>query len=63
MRGSGPNGRILKSDVEEALSSGAQKPSGHKAAQFVAGPTDELYEDFPTSNIRRIIAERLSFSK
>jgi pyruvate dehydrogenase E2 component (dihydrolipoamide acetyltransferase) len=56
IRGSGPNGRILKADVEAAALPGALLETTPAAA----GP---LFEDVPHSNVRRVIAERLSEAK
>lgn len=47
VQGSGPNNRVLKSDVQEAAK----------------GSSAGAYEDLPVSNIRKVIADRLSFSK
>jgi len=67
--GTGPNGRIIKADIDEALKSGVSA----KAAQEVAAPvktasaaqpsTATAYVDLPNSQIRKVIAERLTFSK
>ena len=56
IRGSGPNGRILKADVEAAAIPGALLETTPAAA----GPA---FEDVPHSNVRRVIAERLSEAK
>jgi pyruvate dehydrogenase E2 component (dihydrolipoamide acetyltransferase) len=52
--GSGPNGRVLKADVEAAARSGAAA---------VAAPTGPAFEDIAHSNTRRVIAQRLSEAK
>ena len=54
--GSGPNGRVLKADVEAASRAGTAGPS----AGLTAGPA---YEDIPHSNTRRVIAQRLAEAK
>ncbi len=51
IRGSGPNGRVLKADVEAAARTA---PAAAPAAAF---------EDIPHSNTRRIIAQRLAEAK
>lgn len=56
--GSGPNNRILKHDVLEAIESQHSAPSSHMNA-FSGQP----YVDIELSNIRKIIAQRLSESK
>ena len=52
--GSGPNGRVLKADVEAAARTGAP------AAAAVSGAA---YDDIAHSNTRRVIAQRLSEAK
>ncbi|GAA5923667.1 hypothetical protein JCM3775_000465 [Rhodotorula graminis] len=69
VKGTGPEGRILKEDVEKFA---ASKPSGASAAP--AGPAAAAkaspsagagagYVDTPVSNMRRVIAQRLTESK
>jgi pyruvate dehydrogenase E2 component (dihydrolipoamide acetyltransferase) len=53
--GSGPNGRVLKADVESASRAGPAAP----ATAILAG----AYEDIPHTNTRRVIAQRLSEAK
>jgi len=53
IRGSGPNGRVLKADVLAAARAGAA-PAAALAAAF---------EDIPHTNTRRIIAQRLAEAK
>ncbi len=55
--GSGPNGRVLKADVEAASRAGAAAPA------FAPAPGGPAYEDIPHSNTRRVIAQRLSEAK
>ena len=55
--GSGPNGRVLKADVETAFRAGAAAPA------FAPAPSEPTYEDIPHSNTRRVIAQRLSEAK
>ena len=50
--GSGPNNRIIRDDVEAAL---------HAAKS--AAPANSGFLDIQNSNIRKVIAERLSYSK
>ncbi|CAA19134.1 Acetyltransferase component of pyruvate dehydrogenase complex [Schizosaccharomyces pombe] len=70
IRGSGPNGRIIKVDIENFKPVVAPKPSNEAAAKATtpaasaadaAAPGD--YEDLPLSNMRKIIASRLAESK
>lgn len=60
--GSGPNGRIIKRDIEEALAGGGSKPSAGKSytASTVVGASP--FRDEPTSKMRQVIATRLTES-
>jgi pyruvate dehydrogenase E2 component (dihydrolipoamide acetyltransferase) len=53
VQGSGPGGRVVKRDVEEAKEKGVAAPTGGPAH---AGPE---YEDVPVSQMRKAIAKRL----
>lgn len=59
--GSGPNGRIIKRDIEEALSGGVQAPQAEARGSFVQQTQvgASAYRDEPTSQMRRVIASRL----
>ena len=63
VQGSGPNGRILKSDVEAALQAASQAPK--KAAPQIILPefSGVNFEDKQNTQIRKVIADRLSYSK
>jgi pyruvate dehydrogenase E2 component (dihydrolipoamide acetyltransferase) len=69
--GSGPNGRIVKRDIEAALAGGAPAPAiapatAPTAAVPVAAPADGFEPAFdyePASTMRKIIAARLTESK
>ncbi|CAO1634320.1 unnamed protein product [Sympodiomycopsis kandeliae] len=76
VKGTGPNGRIVKADVEGYKPSAApspsasapatqsqQKPAAAAAAQSSAAPTSTPYTDIPVSGMRKIIASRLTESK
>ncbi len=68
VQGSGPNGRIVKADVEKALSGGAARaPSKAPAVQLPQGaPVPDFGQPFhtvPNSSVRKIIAKRLLESK
>jgi pyruvate dehydrogenase E2 component (dihydrolipoamide acetyltransferase) len=55
MKGTGPGGRIIAADVMEAPAGGAGMPT------FTAdGAT---YVDIENSQIRKVIADRLTYSK
>lgn len=72
VRGTGDNGRIVKRDID-SYQPGAQAPAQQQATQTVpsaaAQPMQSLpvgqegYQDFPLSQMRRIIAQRLAQSK
>lgn len=63
--GSGPHGRIVARDVEQAAPSvgGAALPSGPSAAQVKALYADVPHEEVPVEGIRATIARRLVESK
>jgi pyruvate dehydrogenase E2 component (dihydrolipoamide acetyltransferase) len=61
LSGTGPNGRIVKADVV-----GASKPRAAQPTSFAASippVTTASYTDIPNSNIRKVIASRLTASK
>ncbi|MEO8622934.1 MAG: pyruvate dehydrogenase complex dihydrolipoamide acetyltransferase [bacterium] len=71
VQGSGPNGRIIKRDIEAAAvsrppsSEAAQQPSGQSSAasaQRAASGQSPDYQDVPLTQIRKIIAKRLGES-
>ncbi len=67
VKGSGPNGRIVKADVENGVTQSAPAP----AQQAQAQPTGDqklneygmLYTEIPNNNIKKITASRLQESK
>jgi pyruvate dehydrogenase E2 component (dihydrolipoamide acetyltransferase) len=61
--GSGPEGRIVKRDIETALQQGTRAPGAGSAASVGASPQVIREERRPVSQKRRIIAQRLSESK
>ena len=71
VQGSGDNGRIIKRDVEEAISKGIQvapsaptpaAPQPAKVVSTSASFSNESFEDQPLSSMRKTIARRLSES-
>lgn len=62
--GSGPNGRIIKRDIEEALAGENQKPKTNDQKPFtpstIVGASP--FRDEPTSKMRSVIASRLAES-
>lgn len=63
VQGSGPNSRIIKSDVEAAIESAKSAPKKSAAPQIILPEFVGEFEDLQNSNIRKVIAERLSYSK
>jgi pyruvate dehydrogenase E2 component (dihydrolipoamide acetyltransferase) len=62
--GSGPQGRVIKLDVERAKKEGVpQRPAGAPQRPAARAPGEAAYEDVKVSMMRRVIAERLSESK
>lgn len=59
VQGTGPNGRIIKADVLEAASAGPVKAA---TPVFDSVPAAGFI-DLENSNIRKVIADRLTFSK
>lgn len=61
VKGSGPNGRIIKRDIEAAMEAGAKPTAAHSftASQTVGAAA---YRDENTSQMRRVIASRLAES-
>lgn len=68
IKGSGDGGRIIKRDVDNFKPSEAQQSRGGQASSVAqaaqaAPPGQEGYTDQPLSQMRRVIAQRLSESK
>ena len=62
VQGSGPNGRIVKTDVEQAIAHGP-RPSAKAAAPQAAAGTLGAFKAVPHTSMRKIIAKRLQESK
>jgi pyruvate dehydrogenase E2 component (dihydrolipoamide acetyltransferase) len=63
VQGSGPNGRIIKSDVERAMSEGPRPAAKAPAPQAAAQGGLGAFKAVPHTSIRKIIAQRLQESK
>jgi pyruvate dehydrogenase E2 component (dihydrolipoamide acetyltransferase) len=65
LKGSGPNGRIVKADIEAALQKGAPtpQPAATPAAARPATPVTAPHRLVPHSSIRKVIARRLTEAK
>ncbi|AIL13063.1 branched-chain alpha-keto acid dehydrogenase subunit E2 [Candidatus Paracaedimonas acanthamoebae] len=64
LQGSGPRGRIIKADVEAAVANNSQSSQVSAATSYKAA--DDLYpayEEIKVSNMRKVIAQRLTESK
>jgi len=59
--GSGPAGRVVKTDVEKALVNGIAHASGSTMGAVVRHP--DAYAEIPNSGMRKTIAKRLTESK
>ncbi|MBV9774971.1 MAG: 2-oxo acid dehydrogenase subunit E2, partial [Gemmatimonadetes bacterium] len=73
VQGSGPGGRIVKRDIEQAVQSGAQRPAAataqapeaeapQAAPAPVAAPAGAGFREVPLSQMRKTIAKRLAMS-
>lgn len=66
IKGTGDGGRIIRQDVEAEIERGKDKPK-ETAAAATTGTSQkssaENYEDFPVSQMRKVIAKRLGESK
>lgn len=58
--GTGPNGRIVRRDIEDLS---ATSPASEPAARAVGTSPDAAYTDIPHTGMRRAIARRLTESK
>nr|XP_031362689.1 dihydrolipoyllysine-residue acetyltransferase component of pyruvate dehydrogenase complex, mitochondrial [Lonchura striata domestica] len=64
VKGTGPDGRITKKDVESFVPSKAAPAAAPEAIPAAVGAAPEgTFTDIPISNIRRVIAQRLMQSK
>ncbi len=63
LTGSGPGGRIVRADVEAAVSGGVPKPAPAPRPMQAEMPGMPAYEELPNSNVRKVVARRLTESK
>ena len=64
LKGSGPNSRIIKNDVLSASSKNdVSSAKNHPPSASSNSAAASTYQDIPLSNMRKIIAQRLSESK
>jgi pyruvate dehydrogenase E2 component (dihydrolipoamide acetyltransferase) len=62
VQGSGPNGRIIKRDIEAAAAAGGAPRAAGGAPSAPAISREGDFQDVPLTNIRKIIAKRLGES-
>jgi pyruvate dehydrogenase E2 component (dihydrolipoamide acetyltransferase) len=62
VNGTGPDGRIVRRDVEKAIAS-AQAPAPVVVAEPVVAPAGTGFTDIPHTRLRRAVAARLTASK
>ena len=66
VKGSGPNGRIIKSDIDDILSSSmpqSEIKTHHSVSGGLAANDSGAYEAVPNTSMRKAIARRLTESK
>lgn len=69
VKGSGPDGRVVKRDIEDALAKGIAKPTqpeastGGAAAEELAPARGDTSEIVKLSTMRKVIAQRMAESK
>ncbi|KAI8541963.1 hypothetical protein RHMOL_Rhmol08G0101800 [Rhododendron molle] len=63
IKGTGPDGRIVKADIEDYLASGEKGVSKAAPKVDTAGAASLDYTDIPNSQIRKVTASRLLLSK
>jgi pyruvate dehydrogenase E2 component (dihydrolipoamide acetyltransferase) len=62
--GSGPRGRVVKRDIEQALRGGAQAPTGAAPRKAAGAPLERgKAQKLPLSSIRKVIAQRMTEAK
>lgn len=59
VKGTGPNGRVVKNDIQRVLETNRMAPT----MRNVAVPDHEVYTDIPHSSMRKAIARRMLESK
>ncbi|CAK9324710.1 unnamed protein product [Citrullus colocynthis] len=61
IKGTGPDGSIVKADIEDYLASRGKESTAPKPKDAAGAPLD--YSDIPHTQIRKVTASRLLFSK
>ena len=60
---SGPNGRVVAEDVQQAIESGSTSPAGSADSGAAGGDGDAAFADVDVSQIKKVTARRLLESK
>ncbi|KAK4837545.1 hypothetical protein QYF36_006330 [Acer negundo] len=63
IKGTGPDGHVVKADIEEYLASRGKEAPAKTSKTKDAAPASLDYVDIPHSQIRKVTASRLLFSK
>ncbi|KAJ4917964.1 Dihydrolipoyllysine-residue acetyltransferase component 3 of pyruvate dehydrogenase complex [Raphanus sativus] len=63
IKGTGPEGRIVKADIEDYLASGGKEATAKQSKATDSKVPALDYVDIPHSQIRKVTASRLTFSK
>lgn len=63
IEGTGPRGRIVAADIEEYKGKSSTSEASAKSAGVSSAPVSANYSDIPLSQMRKIIAQRLTLSK
>ena len=63
IKGSGPNGRVVKADVENAFAGGATRPTAAPVSLADVPDFGQAYTEVANTNVRKVIARRLLEAK
>lgn len=62
--GTGPNGRVIRADIQDAMAAGVSAPAPKAATKAMpSAPSAGAFTDIENSQIRKVIADRLTYSK
>ena len=61
--GTGPGGRSIRADVEDAMAAAKSAPAVHAPTPVMDSAPGIGYTDIENSTIRKVIADRLTYSK
>ena len=63
IKGSGPNGRVVKADVENAFSGGVTRPAAAPVSSADVPDFGQAHTEVANTNVRKVIARRLLEAK